>query len=432
MRPKTALLIVLVALLILTPYFFIREVQNQELLLADFQVLGFQIKVLHTFALVTALALIMPSLYFTRLYLNLMRDKRGLVRAGKDAATAMPREALDLIDHGRLDEALELVGEPHDGRTRFIAAQAYLAKNEIATATGLLETAFSEDDHIRAGYLLAKTKQAQGQDPSATLQRMVDAYPKQAESAYRQLLEAHVRAERWTDCLALAEIMEEHGFPPDQDRRTAWRYASIVADENLSHKKRIESLQEVIRAQPDFVPANLALGEAYLLAGQVDKAVRLFEQGFESDGNPVYLEVLEAYFLDQGKPEDAIQTYRKLVSRQDAPMAQYKLGLLYYRLEMLDEALEMLEPLHGLFNKLHAYLVTIADIKRRRGRPDEALADLIVATEDHAEDHYLCANCDCEQETWVPRCPDCGAWGQVTHPGTRLTPTDIAVRPMYY
>jgi len=412
MKPKTVLLILIVALVITLPYLFIREPGNQEILLQEFTFLGWSVPVSRGLLIALALAAILPAGWFSVVILRLSRRLRKLERAQKSDKPSTMAEGSALLAHGRPQDAVTLIGEEDKPGITLLKGRALLASGEREAAQVVLRKAFEEQGSISAGYLLAEIG---GQPDTAVLEEIIARDPTRAARAYHILLEQAEREGRWQEALELVQTLDQKGLPIDRDHARHIRVIAVQNNLELSTRKKIEGFQKVIKEDPDHVAANLYLGEVYAADGAEEKAFRLWERAFESSENPVFLDRIVAALLDQGRPEDAIQVYRRMTARHDTPMLYYQLARLLFRLEILDEALEILEPRKASLGHLPGYGIMTAEIKSRRGRTDEAYADLSEIVAEIPSGPYHCGACGENDEAWRPRCRSCGALGRIGH-----------------
>ena len=430
MKPRTALMILVVGGLLLLPYLFIREPENQALLLQEFTYLGMRFTVVRGLVVALILAAVLPSLWFSLALMRMARS-RAKERAEITAARSSTRtEAASLLAHGRPEAALEQLGEADDPESLVLRGRAFLAVGNREAAVGPLTTAYDEHGSVAAGYLLAE---AHGDDGALILQQIIDAAPDNALRAYRDLLRHAERIGDWQRAIDLIEAMRRHDLPCLDEALPSYRAALIREQTELPAKKRIERYQHILKKAPDHVPANVGLGELYLAEGMPDKAFRLFEQAFVSSKNPVFLDRMVSYTLDQDRPDDAIQLVRRMAAQHDTPALHYQLARLTFRLEMLDEALEVLAPLEPLLGDLPGYRIMTAEIKARRDRPEEAFADLHGLFEHTGIASYRCASCANETEQWAARCETCGTWDRIEHVAQNVPTaiTSVAQAPVW-
>ena len=436
MKPKTVLIILAVTLIVLIPYLFIRESQNQDLLMNQFIYLGYEFSVLQGFVLTLIVSVLAPSLYFTAIYMRLLKRNRALQKAGDDSGSERDtrREAAVLLAHGMAQQALDKVSGQEEPEAQLLAARANLALGNEEAAAPLLAKAFEEGGSDEAGYLLAECYRGTGTAEVDILMRLTARSPDKARRAYLMLMETYERNANWKGALDLVADMRNKGMDAPEHKVPAYRYELVRAQAaEQPPKKTIEGYQHILKEAPHFVPANLALGETYLVSGAMEKAFRVFEQAFESTGNPAFLDRLERFYLDQDRPEDAIQIYRQLLVKHDTPLIRYKLGKLYYQLEMLDESLEQLEPL-AKQQDLPPVLVMLAEIKARRFRAEEALEDMLrfAREQQTLSGEYVCENCETRHAGWSARCEHCGYWDRITHLAARVKTELPAQAPLYY
>ncbi|MGH7299799.1 MAG: tetratricopeptide repeat protein, partial [Candidatus Rokuibacteriota bacterium] len=176
----------------------------------------------------------------------------------------------------------------------------------------------------------------------------------------------------------------------------------------------VSHLKEALRAQPDFVPAALLLGEAHLKAGEPREALRVWDRAAEGpDPALPILARIEQLHRAEGRPTRMISLYQEALARQPDNLAlAFGLGRVYFELAMLDEAAEQFQKMEVRAPELpliHAYLGAILE---RRGRFRDAMEEYRRALKqsDRIEWPHRCAACGGAHSRWVDRCPACRRW----------------------
>jgi tetratricopeptide (TPR) repeat protein len=190
-----------------------------------------------------------------------------------------------------------------------------------------------------------------------------------------------------------------------------------IGRERLAKEDRagaISHLKDALRAQPDFVPAALLLGEVHLKAGEPREALRVWERAAE--GSQPALPVLsriEQLHRSEGRPTRMISLYQDALARQPDNLAlAFGLGRVYFELAMLDEAAEQFQKMEVRAPELpliHAYLGAILE---RRGQFRDAMEEYrrALRESDRIEWPHRCVACGAAHARWVDRCPTCRRW----------------------
>lgn len=224
--------------------------------------------------------------------------------------------------------------------------------------------------------------------------RFAEALPIQA-----RVVQAAPRGERAAEEALLAGLHYEIG----RDRFEKGDRAAAIAH-----------LKDALRADPDFVPAALLLGEAQLKAGEPREALRVWERA--AQGPQPALPVLariEQLHRAEGRPTRMISVYQEALARQPENLAlAFGLGRVYFELAMLDEAAEQFQKMEVRAPELpliHAYLGAILE---RRGQFREAMEEYrrALRQSDRIEWPHRCAACGAAHSRWVDRCPACRRW----------------------
>jgi lipopolysaccharide biosynthesis regulator YciM len=189
----------------------------------------------------------------------------------------------------------------------------------------------------------------------------------------------------------------------------------------LTHGRPASALgyfRAALRIDRDFLPALVALGEAYEASGDRREAVRAWERAAETHPALPLLMRLERAYREEGRPSRMIAVYQDAAARAGNDLAlAVALGRVYLELEMLDEAADQLEKVEVRAPDLplvHAYLGAVFE---RRGENRAAFEEYRRALRlGHAfEWPHACAACGAATAGWSERCERCRAWNTV-HP----------------
>lgn len=402
----------------------------------SFVLWGHSLKVLHGFMLAMFVAAVAPATYFTAKYWQLGRlfkqEKKRQSLTSKDADSFAKTAAL--LDHGRYELFLERAQQLVDSPEKLVlVGKALLYSHKPGEAIAPLKQAFQEFGKTEAGYLLCKAMRSNGQSPVGTLEALIEKEPEHSERAYKLLLDALDRDGLWDSCLQLVGKMEKKGLPVEAWRKEGYQYEAIGAND-VAGKKKMDAYQQLIKNNPGFSPAYLAIGTVYLENQAIDKALAIWEQGYLQTGSSIFLDQLERFYLQQDRPEDAIQVYRELLARDNAALTQYRLGKLFSRLEMLDESIEIYEALRPDFDQVGGFLVELSSLYAKRGHMEQAL-ETLAACDSLSKElsiNYRCKNCGQEFENWLARCSQCGHWNGVQALGSEMVVEKIPTAPLYY
>jgi tetratricopeptide (TPR) repeat protein len=171
-----------------------------------------------------------------------------------------------------------------------------------------------------------------------------------------------------------------------------------------------------LRLDRDFLPALVALGDAYEAAGDRREAVRSWERAAETHPVLPILARLEHVYREEGRPSRMIALYQDAIARSGDDVAlAVALGRVYFELEMLEEAADQLEKAEIRAPELplvHAYLGAVFE---RRGEPRAAFEEYRRALHlGHTfEWPHTCAACGAAAAGWRERCERCRRWNTV-------------------
>jgi len=270
-------------------------------------------------------------------------------------------------------------------------------------------------------FKLASSYEENGQDDKAVATYTdLLALEKTNRKALRFLREIHIRHQRWAEALNLQEQVLKIGvganrLADEKAKLLALRYEvarkDLDAGEIDTAKK---ALKEMIKEAPDFVPARVSLGDAYLTQQRPEDAIRVWRAGYTDQGKSVFLSRLEDYFLADENPSGLLDIYKEFMAeRNEDLILRLFYGKLCLRLEMVEEALEQLYALEGAGIETPQLNLLLAEAHRRRNRFDEAVRQYkkALGVDGRLRLSYTCEACDAVTPDWLSRCPECGVWG---------------------
>ncbi len=297
---------------------------------------------------------------------------------------------------GRLEEALEV-----HRRASVLYPQSVAILYELA------------EDYAERG---------EGEVAEQIRDRVLRDFPGLGRAVLEQRRAEAVETGDWAAALRLQERLEAlapsatpAADPAEAALRRGLRYEAAVAmlDAGRPAEAR-EACEELLAEDPGFLPAALLVGEAALLEGDEEGALRKWRDGYDALGSPAFLQRIEDHFIEREDPLGAIETLHDMAARAaDDLLPRYFLGRLYDRLEMHDEALRILSELEERIAAAPRYHYLVGRLHERRGEMGRAVAALRASLRDGriATSEWLCSSCGARSEHWTDRCGACGAWG---------------------
>jgi len=198
--------------------------------------------------------------------------------------------------------------------------------------------------------------------------------------------------------------------------------------------KAVKTLRDILKEEPNFIAATVALGEARIRSGKVDEGLKVLMEGYSRHQNPVFLQVMEEKLLKRENPRKLIETFRSLLEKTpDDVFLNLFYGKICLRLEMVDEAYMALKKVESTGYDSALLHALLGEVSARRERYDEAIRDFsrYVDLSDGFHPKFLCGNCRNKVDAWASRCESCGMWNSFTLPGLTAPAKAPAVRPQY-
>jgi lipopolysaccharide biosynthesis regulator YciM len=401
---------------------------NHDLLVREVVVFGESIK-LQSVILITFLLGFLLNVLYTGI-MEIIRLVRGLndsadTRLVKRISERM-QDARDLVAHGLPREAKVILESILEQRKEHIPARILLG--EILLKTGSADEAVKlfeslcedEPDQIEARYQLAEALMAV-RNPEASLavlKKLAADQPKKALRAWRRLRALHMEGQRWEEALEahkkLTTLFANELTQGEKAQGSALAYqAGMAKVEADQFKDAAQIFQQVIKDEPDFVPAYLRLGRCMILQDQEAQGLEILLEGFRKTGEGTFLQELEDYFIQLGRPEDGLALMRRVAATsRHSTTAKFFLGKMLYRLEILDEALDLFQEVRSQVVYSPILFFFMAKIHSRRARLDAALNEYrqLLRNLGILKLRYECAVCGHRTQDFSDRCDSCGSW----------------------
>ena len=401
---------------------------NHDLLVREVVVFGEHIK-LQSVILITFLLGFLLNVLYTGI-MEVVRLIRGLndsadSRLVKRISERM-QDARDLVGHGLPREAKEVLETILEQRKEHVPARMLLG--EILLKTGSADEAAKlyqslcedEPDLVEARYQLSEALAAMRNPEAAVavLKKVAADQPKKALRAWRRLRALHMDAQRWEEASEAHKKLLAH-FPAELTQGERAQGAALAYQVGMAKvnddqfKDAAQVFQQVIKDEPDFVPAYLSLGRCMILQDQEAQGIEIWLEGFRKTGEGTFLQELEDYFIQLGRPEDGLAVMRRVAATsRHATTAKFFLGKMLYRLEILDEALDLFQEVHSQVVYSPILFFFMAKIHSRRGRLDAALNEYrqLLRNLGVLKLRFECAVCGQKTQDYADRCDACGSW----------------------
>lgn len=209
-----------------------------------------------------------------------------------------------------------------------------------------------------------------------------------------------------------ARLEVRNALQLNEDMVEAWRTLAQIDEHDHNYRELAGSLRRVVELDPKDVPANLALGRLYLLAGDLEHALKAANSATEvepSNANALALKAAvlfrlkdsdgagaaaqKALAIDPGNVDANVVTAVIKYSKGDAaaaldtlnqvnPKGKDDLGVLFLKVNILDhignlsEAETLLRRLIELYPKEPAFRVQLIKFFLEHKRDDDAIKEL--------------------------------------------------------
>lgn len=328
---------------------------------------------------------------------------------------------------GKYDQAISFFRdimkiEPNHFYTLLRIGDAYQHERNYSEAIKFHRKAKKIDEkNLEAQFALAKDYVLTGsyEEAISIIQDIIKKDSSNVEALIR-LRDIYIKIARWDGAHETQGRIVKHRKDNIEDIKLLmglrYEFAKYLYNKGEKEKSK-KLLKGVIRADKDFIPAYLTLGDMLVEAGEKSEASDLWEKGYYMNYNEILLHKLEDFYLHQGEPEKIIWIYKKAISLNTNDVTlKFYLGKLYYRLEMLDEAFEILSELEGIESAMPELYKLLGNIYERKEEFTRAIAEFkkALGLRKRVMVPYYCPVCDYHTYEWSGRCPRCGGWNTFT------------------
>lgn len=335
-------------------------------------------------------------------------------------------KAKNLASLGEQEKAKELlekiIRERPDRKEAYLElSNLYLSQGDTGRAIEIVNLAKKnvgkeEDILLRAAQICLTMKDYTMMEMELKEVLKVNMLNLKALTALKNL---YILRKDWESALEVARRLRKVS-KSQQDEKTLLgiryeRARDIIERDGERLDEAIRELRQLLDEDKRFVPAYLALADAYKKKGKHNDAARVYGRGYTKTGHVIFLLKMEDFYIERGDPAVILKIYRRLLelSPKDDILSLLYARLLL-RLEMIDEALDVLnnvQTTEATFLGLHRAL---AEAYLHRGDVVTAMREMKKALP--KRDLYIsfvCTNCAHEKEEWSAFCSKCGRWNVV-------------------
>lgn len=216
----------------------------------------------------------------------------------------------------RLYQGLAEQASSEEARTAYLDTAA----TYLATMTDTLEKkGLSYSAHYwerRKGRFLEKygdslpENQPLSEDPVAYYQRAFELAPEELDPYYiRRIFQSHLEENNLNEALKFANQVEEHRADDEEVAQILAKMRKKIFSKNP--QARIAHLEDQLEQAPDSTQLMTELFNAYVERGNVNKASKLASRLMETNPSAETVRQIAEMRLDDGRPKEALQAYRR-------------------------------------------------------------------------------------------------------------------------
>ena len=351
--------------------------------------------------------------------------RRRRIEGQKAKGRALVAAGRDQLWHGHPERAKRMLRRASAGE-RDVESLAVLGETALAAGRSeeariVLEDALAiHADHPRLLALRASVsaRESEWREATALLERAVAGEP-DSPRLCAALRDAYVRERRWGEAVRaedryVALLRTPREVEAERPRMLGLRYEHAL--ELDPPEESVHALRDLLRRNPAFVPAAIALGDTLRHLDRSREAGSVWLRTARLRPEPVLLARIESLYRELGQPSKVLTLYRSFPGRPPVLVE----GLIRFLLAegAIEEAAAELDRAEASLPERSRALLR-GEIERRRGKSELALDALRMAFESAPGDTlpHACGVCGRSFLGWIPRCSGCGAWDSVEAAG---------------
>jgi len=199
--------------------------------------------------------------------------------------------------------------------------------------------------------------------------------------------------------------------------------------EKGDYDRALKLLKEMPKIDPDFIPANVLIGDILEKTDNPQGAIKHWTKCFLKTPSSIFLSRINLLYIKNDQPEELLKLYKEqLQNSSNIPLVKFHQAALKIRLGLLDEAFNEFDEFVAMkldFPSLHYYL---AELYLQRGDLEKSTHEYKKFIEglDRSGVVYTCRNCQARMTKWAGRCPRCKSWNTISFAALeKLTPEEI-------
>lgn len=234
----------------------------------------------------------------------------------------------------------------------------------------------------------------------------------------------HLKKENWEQAGAAQKAIMPLIDDDQELKREQNRFSEIIYAKGMSLYKQKQSelaiveFKQAIRENGRSLPAYVTLGDIYFQADDLKKALKIWKAGFENTKSPVCLQRIQEAHRKLGNPHETIKLYQKAISsarNSEKETLALMLGAVFLDQGKPDEAINTLSAVPRDRSLLHGILLTKA--YRAKNNPDkvEKTSQAVFDAARRSILSYTCNVCKAPMKEWSGHCPVCKAWDSASN-----------------
>ncbi|MFQ5672031.1 MAG: tetratricopeptide repeat protein [Nitrospinales bacterium] len=289
-------------------------------------------------------------------------------------------------------------------------------------------------DNLPVMLSLAEDYLESGQEEKGmnVLRKIQEAHPDSPVPLYK-IRDLHRRKENWDQAIAVQQdILTRLDDARKRDEERG-RLGEFLYNKGLKLYQAgqpdaaISELKRSIRESNRSLPAYVTLGDIYFEKNKVRKALKTWKTGFEKTRSPVCLQRIRQAHQQAEKPDKIVDLYQEAIrtaENSEKSALVLTLGAILLDQGKPEEAIDTLKSISSDASLVHNILLSQSYQAGNCSAEAEKTSRSAFDAARQSLFSYACRACHAPLKEWKGHCPECGAWDSAVSQAADVSPVN--------
>lgn len=255
------------------------------------------------------------------------------------------------------------------------------------------------------------------------LQKLQKADPSSPTPLYK-IRDLHFQKGEWNEAYAIQKdlipLIKNSGERENEQNRLSEiiYFKGMVSYKNQQWEIAVNEFKNAIRQNKCSAPAYITLGDIYFKKNKQRKALKVWKRGFEKTHSLVCLQRIQQIHQKAEKPQEIIKLYRNAIlsahNSEKEALTLY-LGAIFLDQGKPDEAINTLNTIQKDASLIQKILLAKSYQEAHNTDKAKKTSQSVFETAKASIFDYTCLFCHTSLKEWSGHCPVCKSWDKVTN-----------------